>query len=111
MFEWFDSDNKYYIVMEYADGGDLYSEIKARARGRKALRELPAHGEDDHDDDSDDGIGGPGNGPLGGSPRPVPEEQVWDYFRQTASGLLYLHRQKIIHRDVKVRTTGVVGVA
>ena len=63
----FVDDGSLYIVMEYADAGDMYTALKARGKQGRTL----------------------------------PEDQVWDYFQQTAAGLQYLHHQNIIHRDVK----------
>ena len=33
--------------------------------------------------------------------KPIPEEELWDLFYQCMSGLICIHKNKLIHRDIK----------
>jgi len=67
-----------YIVMTYADGGDLESRIKAQ----QALSGSARHG---------------------GRFVPFPEQQIIDWFIQTALAIKHVHDRKILHRDIKTQ--------
>lgn len=56
-----------HIVMEFADAGDLYHELRRRRHEERAMS----------------------------------EKKVWHYFSQCCSALWYLHKENIIHRDIK----------
>ena len=64
-----------YIIMSYAEGGDLESRIKAQqALGQQQRRFCP-----------------------------FPEQQIIDWFLQTALALKHIHDRKILHRDIKTQ--------
>jgi serine/threonine protein kinase len=61
-----------YICMSYADGGDLEARIKVQQK-------LSASGRF----------------------HPFPEQQIIDWFIQTALAIKHIHDRKILHRDIK----------
>eukprot|EP00668_Euglena_longa_P014299 GGOE01018281.1.p1 GENE.GGOE01018281.1~~GGOE01018281.1.p1 ORF type:complete len:522 (+),score=156.23 GGOE01018281.1:31-1566(+) len=63
-----------YIMLEYADGGDLHDQIK-----RQQQANLPA-------------------GQI-----PFPELQIRNWFVQICLALQHLHSKKVLHRDLKTR--------
>ncbi|ESL09187.1 protein kinase [Trypanosoma rangeli SC58] len=70
-----------YIVMEYADGGDVYTHLKNLKSSVWAL--------------GGGGIGG------GGSSGGLTEEQVISLFVQTTMAVKYMHDRRLLHRDIK----------
>lgn len=56
-----------YILMEYADGGDLHT-LMRKHRGDK---------------------------------KPIPEKELWRYGYEISLGVEYLHKNNILHRDIK----------
>ena len=34
--------------------------------------------------------------------KPIPEKEIWEIFYQCAVALNYIHRNKLIHRDIKL---------
>ena len=63
----FQIDQKFYILMEYMNNGDIKGYIAAHQNMGK----------------------------------PIPEEELWDLFYQCMSGLICIHKNKLIHRDIK----------
>eukprot|EP01004_Peranema_trichophorum_P002859 NODE_1887_length_1767_cov_42.545620_g1604_i0.p1 GENE.NODE_1887_length_1767_cov_42.545620_g1604_i0~~NODE_1887_length_1767_cov_42.545620_g1604_i0.p1 ORF type:complete len:523 (+),score=123.05 NODE_1887_length_1767_cov_42.545620_g1604_i0:95-1663(+) len=72
--ESFQEGGNLYIVMEYADGGDLHSKMKQRLTTRTTEDDLP-----------------------------FTEEQIRSWFVQLCLALQHLHHLKILHRDLKTR--------
>jgi len=73
----FAENGNLYIVMEFADGGDLHqriTQLKTQQRG-----------------------GGGGGGGGGG----MPEEEALNYFVQICLAIKHVHDRKILHRDLK----------
>lgn len=70
-FESFIADNKLNIVMEYCDKGDL-AKLLLNHRLSNNMH-----------------------------PGPFPEKKIWKYFLQMCVGLNYIHKSKILHRDIK----------
>ena len=66
-YGYFIEGEKYYIIMEYFNNGDLRRYIDAYKNMKK----------------------------------PVPEEELWKLFFQSMSGLAYIHKNRIIHRNIK----------
>ena len=58
---------KYYIIMEYINNGDIKGYITAHQN-------------------------------MGA---PIPEDELWDLFYQCMSGIICIHKNKLIHRDIK----------
>ena len=58
---------KYYILMEYINNGDIKGYITAHQN-------------------------------MGA---PIPEDELWDLFYQCMSGIICIHKNKLIHRDIK----------
>lgn len=73
--EFFEDFPHLYIVMEYADGGDVYSHLKNLRKSMWAL----------------------GSGRCGG----LTEEQVISLFVQTTMAVKYMHDRRLLHRDIK----------
>eukprot|EP01006_Ploeotia_vitrea_P029095 TRINITY_DN61693_c0_g1_i1.p1 TRINITY_DN61693_c0_g1~~TRINITY_DN61693_c0_g1_i1.p1 ORF type:complete len:569 (+),score=99.11 TRINITY_DN61693_c0_g1_i1:68-1774(+) len=69
--ESWEEKKKLYIVMEYADGGDLSTKIKAHRTG------------------------------LAGKPLLFKEDQIMAWFVQLCLALKHIHDRKILHRDLK----------
>jgi NIMA (never in mitosis gene a)-related kinase len=67
-----------YIVMSYADGGDLEARIKVQQKLSGAGRIVP-----------------------------FPEQQIIDWFIQTALAIKHIHDRKILHRDIKTQVSAV----
>lgn len=64
LYEIFQTEKYFFLVMEYMDQGDLLQKIKDEGK--------------------------------------YDEEEFLTVFRQVVSGLLYLHQNKILHRDIKL---------
>nr|CCC48016.1 putative protein kinase [Trypanosoma vivax Y486] len=73
--EFFEEFPHLYIVMEYADGGDVYTHLKNLKKSMWAL----------------------GSGVSGG----LTEEQVISLFVQTTMAVKYMHDRRLLHRDIK----------
>ncbi|KAF5226113.1 hypothetical protein ECC02_000674 [Trypanosoma cruzi] len=73
-----------YIVMEYADGGDVYTHLKNLKSSVWAL-----------------GGGGGGVGDGVSSTGGLTEEQVISLFVQTTMAVKYMHDRRLLHRDIK----------
>lgn len=69
--EFFEEHPNLYIIMEYADGGDLYTHMK------KMKSSLTGRGQQ------------------------LSEEQVISLFAQVAMAIKYMHDRKVLHRDIK----------
>ncbi|CAE6972993.1 nek3 [Symbiodinium natans] len=68
-YDTFIEADRLHIVLEYADGGDLYTEVQRRQKGDEFF--------------SDD--------------------EAMTLFRQCLSALAYIHKKKILHRDIKTQ--------
>ena len=66
-YGYFIEGEKYYIIMEYFNNGDLRRYIDAYKNMKN----------------------------------PVPEEELWKLLFQSMSGLAYIHKNRIIHRNIK----------
>ena len=64
VYEYFEDERNYYIVMEYCKDGDLYDELKAIGK--------------------------------------FDEENSGKIMGQLFSGISYIHRKNVIHRDIKL---------
>ena len=86
------------IVMEYADGGDLYQRIKASAAAKYSRnRAAAAAGGGKGPDESYEGmLRSKGPGASGMS-----EELMMHFFAQICLATDYLHSKHILHRDIK----------
>ncbi|ORC86486.1 putative protein kinase [Trypanosoma theileri] len=73
--EFYEEHPHLYIVMEYADGGDVYTHLKHLRSSVWAL----------------------GSGGSGG----LTEEQVISLFVQTTMAVKYMHDRRLLHRDIK----------
>ncbi|KPI84119.1 putative protein kinase [Leptomonas seymouri] len=89
--EYYEEHPHLYIVMEYADGGDVYSLLKgaqeARKAGARAYRGLgrtPVSA----------AVASDGNGLLS-------EVQVVSLFVQTTMAVKHMHDRRLLHRDIK----------
>jgi len=69
-YGYFIEGEKYYIILEYFNNGDLRRYIDAYKNMKK----------------------------------PIPEEELWKLFYQCMSGLVYIHQNHIIHRNIKPST-------
>lgn len=79
VFEWFESDAAYLLVLEAAEGGDL--------------KKLLAKAQED----------GPGDAPRapGDPKRGIDEDLVSTLMMQALKALIYIHSEMVIHRDIK----------
>jgi len=68
-FDTFIEADKLHIVLEYADGGDLYTEVQRRQKDDEYFS----------------------------------EDEAMTLFRQCLSALAYIHKKKILHRDIKTQ--------
>ena len=90
-FEYFEEHPHLYIVMEYADGGDVYSLLSsaqaARKAGARAYR----------------GLGSTPAGAAAANERSglLSEAQVVSLFVQTTMAVKYMHDRRLLHRDIK----------
>ena len=66
-YGYFIEGNRYYIIMEYLNNGDLRQYIDAYKNMKK----------------------------------PIPEEELWKLLYQCISGLVNIHKNRIIHRNIK----------
>ena len=66
-YGYFIEGERYYIIMEYFNNGDLRRYIDAYKNMKK----------------------------------PIPEEELWKLFYQSMSGLAFIHKNHIIHRNIK----------
>ncbi|KAF8819704.1 NEK kinase [Cardiosporidium cionae] len=97
-----------YIVLEYADGGDLSREV---IRRRSLLERYKSQQKSDSmvtlSENSNDNanIQGKSTTADGQSPSTIyfTEEHILLIFIQVAVGLYHLHKQKILHRDIKIQ--------
>lgn len=71
------------IVMEYVEGGSLYS-IVQKIRNSHSIDDAP--------------VAGPSGATV---PHVFPEHTVASFIAQVAKGLCYLHKQGVVHRDIK----------
>ncbi len=65
--ESFEEKNKFYIIMEYCDKGDLYNYMEEKKKTKQFLE----------------------------------ENEILKFFTQIAIGLGYIHKNNILHRDLK----------
>ena len=65
--ESFEENNKFYIIMEYCDKGDLFNYIEEKKKTKQFLQ----------------------------------ENEILQFFTQIAIGIGYIHKNNILHRDLK----------
>ena len=75
----FREEGNLFIVMEYAEGGDLFAALQTRL----VVQSLPSS--------SSSSL------PL----TPFQEDELWSIAIQLSQGLEYLHSRRILHRDIK----------
>ncbi|KPA74677.1 putative protein kinase [Leptomonas pyrrhocoris] len=96
--EYYEEHPNLYIVMEYADGGDVYSLLskaqaarKAAARANKKLGDAAAASAG----------GGSAVAAANESSGLLSEVQVVSLFVQTTMAVKYMHDRRLLHRDIK----------
>ncbi|KAF8820166.1 NEK kinase [Cardiosporidium cionae] len=100
--------NAIYIVLEYADGGDLSREV---IRRRSLLERYKSQQKCDNtiivseNNNDHENIQGKNTNADLQSPSTIyfTEEHILLIFIQVAVGLYHLHKQKILHRDIKIQ--------
>ncbi|KAJ1829720.1 putative serine/threonine-protein kinase iks1 [Coemansia sp. RSA 2599] len=101
-----------FILMEYANGGNLqeYMEPKASALDasdssvsmkHRILEQRRRSRVGCSADVSEGMAAGAAGGRSDGGPRMLTAEQIWSFFADICSGLAHLHQLQIIHRDLK----------
>jgi NIMA (never in mitosis gene a)-related kinase len=83
------SDDVLYMVLEYANGGDLYKEVCRRKKVDNSRRA---------------GAGSRASGGIGAAAsgrHHFTEREVLDIFYQLCLGVQHLHERGIVHRDIK----------
>ncbi|CAJ1015438.1 putative Protein kinase domain/Protein tyrosine kinase [Leishmania utingensis] len=81
--EYYEEHLHLYIVMEYADGGDVYSLLSSAQAARKL------------------GAAGRYSGDSAATPGLLSEAQVVSLFVQTTMAVKYMHDRRLLHRDIK----------
>ncbi|KAG5485802.1 hypothetical protein LSCM1_07215 [Leishmania martiniquensis] len=95
--EYYEEHLHLYIVMEYADGGDVYSLLSSAQAARKLGGAGWHRG------------GAPASPRLQGAPPPssaateglLSEQQIVSLFVQTTMAVKYMHDRRLLHRDIK----------
>ncbi|CBZ24122.1 putative protein kinase [Leishmania mexicana MHOM/GT/2001/U1103] len=94
--EYYEEHPHLYIVMEYADGGDVYSLLSSAQTARK----LGAAG--GYEDGSASSARLPGSSSSSAvTAGLLSEAQVVNLFVQTTMAVKYMHDRRLLHRDIK----------
>ena len=99
---YFHDRSSLFLVLEYANGRDLFALFKKKQRmlaDDRRRRQVDAHSDDDDDD---------GDGDDDQYVATLPHSLAARIIRQVAQALLYLESKNVAHRDIKpeVRNTG-----